>query len=253
MEISVILPVYNGAAFIIESVVRLQDYLRNRFQSFEIILVNDGSTDNTADRFTQIQSPNVRSIELARNMGKFAAIKAGVNLAEGSCILFTDADIPYEMEAIAYMEKLINQNKFHLVIGDRGLRGSEYREHLPFVRKCCTLIFSHSIRLLVTGELFDTQCGLKAFRADIAKAIFAVVKEKRFSGDVELLYIALKYNLILRRIPVRLQRQGPSTVRSVADGLQMLCAIAKLRSSWVKGRYKSEELFKHGNQFYWET
>lgn len=251
MRISVILPVYNGGLFILESASRLEEFLFSRFKEFEIIFINDGSKDNTAKQLTQIRSSNIKVLELKENQGKFAAIKAGVKEAKGECILFTDADLPYDLEAISYMEHLVNLRYFHVVIGDRTLPGSQYRELLPFLRRCCTSFFSHSVRLLVYRELLDTQCGLKAFRVDVAKEIFPLLSCNRFAADVELLYIALKYNLALRRIPVRLQRQGLSTVRSIKDGFQMLFTVATLRYNWISGKYKSETLFNLGKQYYW--
>ncbi len=253
MQLSVILPVFNGSTFICESLQRLDQYLKSNFESYEIIAVNDGSRDATAQELSKCSAAHIKVLTLSENQGKFGAIRAGVKAAEGKCIVFTDADLPYDFEALVYIERLINHSGFHVVIGDRALPGSQYRELLPFIRKCCTLIFSHSVRLLVTGELFDTQCGLKGFRADIAKELFPLLTDRRFAADVELLYITLKYNLATRRIPVRLQRQGPSTVRSLQDGLQMFLTIAKLKKNWLSGKYKSAVLFDVGKQFYWKS
>jgi len=252
MRLSVILPVFNAEAFIQQSLARLEVFLTGGFDSFEIIAVDDGSQDATLARLRAVTSPYISVVSLPQNRGKFAAIKAGVRVAKGSCILFTDADIPYDLEALPYMEQLINGRGFHLAIGDRGLPGSIYRELLPMPRRFCTDIFSHAVRLLVTGGLFDTQCGLKALRADVCREIFDLLTEDRFAADVEMLYIALKYNLEIRRMPVRLQRQGPSTVRSLRDGLKMLLTIVQLRGNWRSGRYRSEVLLNISKQFYWE-
>ncbi len=109
------------------------------------------------------------------------------------------------------------------------------------------------MRLLVTGGLFDTQRGLKGFRGDVADALFPLLLDERFSGDVELLYVALKYNLEIKRIPVRLRQSGPSTVRLGRDAMRMLARIGGLRRNWRRGRYASEALERIANQVYWVT
>jgi hypothetical protein len=107
--------------------------------------------------------------------------------------------------------------------------------------------------MLVTGELFDTQVGLKAFRGDVAAALFPLITDDGFAGDVELLYIALKYNLAIRRIPVRLQRSGATTVSLAAHSISMLTRIAGLRHRWASGAYDSTELRTISSQRYWPS
>ena len=105
--------------------------------------------------------------------------------------------------------------------------------------------------MLVTGELFDTQVGFKAFRGDVASALFPLITDDGFAGDVELLYVALKYNLAIRRIPVRLVRTGPSTVNVLGHSLPMLRRIAGLRRRWASGEYESPALRSMASQRYW--
>jgi hypothetical protein len=113
-------------------------------------------------------------------------------------------------------------------------------------------VFSIAVRLLVTGDLFDTQCGLKGFRGDVAEALFPLLTDPGFAGDVEALYIALKHNLAIRRIPVRLQGSGPSTVRLGRHAPGMVVRILGLRPRWSAGRYRSPELEEIAAQRYWE-
>ena len=137
--------------------------------------------------------------------------------------------------------------------GDRTLSESVSMENTRVVRKLSSRVFAYSVRMLVTGGLFDSQCGLKGFRGEVADALFPLVIDDSFSGDVELLYIALKHNLAIRRIPVRLQRASPSTVRLRFDSLPMLLRILRLRSNWRRGRYESETLSRIASQAYWHT
>jgi dolichyl-phosphate beta-glucosyltransferase len=253
MDLSVVLPVYNGAAFVATSIGILKNFLERHAIEWEIVVVDDGSVDATRAAIAPLAGERVRLIFLDRNAGKFGALKAGMRIARGRCRVFTDADLPYELEAIPYIERLVNERGFHLVTGDRTLPGSEYTVRLTPIRAAATSAFSFLVRLLVTGGLFDTQCGLKGFRSDVADALFPLLLDNRFSGDVELLYIALKYNLEIKRIPVRLRQSGPSTVRLGTDAMRMLGRIGGLRRNWRRGRYASEALKRIADQAYWAT
>ncbi len=252
MDLSLVVPVFNSSAFAAESATLTHTYLAS-FPTlrFEIIFVDDGSSDNTAEILESLRLSNARVIRLPQNLGKFGAICAGMRTATGACRIFTDGDIPYELEAIRYISDLILGRGFHVVIGDRTLPGSEYAERLSFVRSVVTRVFTLFVRILVAGGLFDTQCGIKGFRGDVADALFPLLRDREFSGDVELLYIALKYNLEIKRVPVRLRRQAPSSVRVMRHGLRMLRRISKLRRSWYLGRYKSESMSRIADQSYW--
>jgi dolichyl-phosphate beta-glucosyltransferase len=219
--------------------------------SFEIIFVDDGSEDRTSEVLTSLSLPHLKVVSLPQNLGKFGAVKEGMRVASGTCRIFTDGDIPYELEAITYFFNIVHQRGVHVVVGDRNLPGSEYAEKLSATRSIVTHVFTFLVRTLVTSGLFDTQCGLKAFRGDVADSLFPMLRDNGFSGDVELLYIALKYNLEIKRVPVRLRRSAPSSVRVVNHGLRMIRRISRLRRSWKRGYYYSDALEKLSRQFYW--
>jgi glycosyltransferase involved in cell wall biosynthesis len=253
VELSIVVPVYCGASFIAHTVEVLLSYLPARVPSFEIVLVDDGSPDDTLAVLRSLEEKRVRVVALSKNCGKFGAIKAGMAVARGRCRLFTDADLPYEVEAIPYTLSLIRDQGFHIVVGDRTLPGSEYSEHQAWPRAVASRAFSFLVTVFVTGGLFDTQCGLKGFHGDVAEALFPLLTDSHFSGDVELLYVALKYNLTIRRIPVRLRRSGPSTVSVLPHAMQMIGRIALLRRQWQTGRYSSDALMRLCLQEYWRT
>lgn len=252
MDLSLVIPIYNGASYAANSARLVHSYLSSLSNlSFEIIFVDDGSSDSTSEIIRSLNLDHLRVITLPANQGKFGAVKAGMAAAVGECRIFTDGDIPYELEAIGYIHSIISKRHVHVVVGDRNLKGAEYAEQLTPLRSVLTHIFTFFVRTLVTGGLFDTQCGLKGFRGDVASALFPMLRDNGFSGDVELLYICLKYNLEIKRIPVRLRRSAPSTVRVVNHGLRMLRRISRLRRSWRKGYYYSENMEKIADQTYW--
>lgn len=237
--LSVVIPAFNAARHIEDRLLFLSAALRSMELESELIVVDDGSTDDTWDI---VERSGVRGVRLDMNSGKFAAIKAGVRQARGRCCIFTDSDVPFDPSVMQLMVDLTVHKGFHVVVGDRTLPASEYEQHGGLTRRVATRAFRDAVRLLVTGELPDTQCGIKAFRGDVAKVLFALLQEDRFAGDVELLYISLKYNLAIRRVPVQLIHQGSTSVRPFRDGVEMLAQVARLRRRYRRGIYESSEL-----------
>ena len=250
-DLSLILPVFNAALFVERSLAETEEFLRRGALSWEIVAVDDGSTDGTMERLAARPQGNLTIVSLPKNLGKFGALKAGMLASRGRCRIFTDADLPFDLDAVPYMARLVNDRGFHIVTGDRTLEGSDYRPHISRRRNTASAAFSLLVRMLVTGGLFDTQCGLKAFRGDVADALFPLLQEDGFAGDVELLYLALKYNLEIKRVPVRLRRSEPTTVRLGLDSVRMLGRIASLRRAWDSGRYRSPALERIAEQAYW--
>lgn len=250
-DLSLVLPVFNAADFVERSLAEADEFLGRGALSWEIVAVDDGSTDGTAERLAASRAKNLTIVSLPANLGKFGALKAGMSASRGRCRIFTDADLPFDLDAVPYMARLVNDRGFHVVIGDRTLAGSDYRPHVSRRRDTASAAFSFLVRMLVTGGLFDTQCGLKGFRDDVADLLFPLLTVKGFAGDVELLYIALKYNLELRRIPVRLRRYEASTVRFGVHAPEMLREVLRLRGKWVRGLYESEGLRRLAAQDYW--
>jgi dolichyl-phosphate beta-glucosyltransferase len=252
MKLSVIIPVYNAEDYIVENLVTLENYLKKHFDDFEIIVVDDHSTDQSSHRIkNERRISHFRLFTLAENKGKFAAIKHGILEAKGSCCVFTDADLPYHLEAIPYIEHIINERNIHLAIADRSLPESDYKETVPLHRRVFNIICRNFIRIFIISGIFDSQAGLKGLRSDVAKAIFPLMREDRFSGDIELLYIALKYNLEIKRIPVCIQRTSPSSVHITRESIRAFKRILQLPIDWRQGRYSSASLAKISNQKYW--
>ena len=251
--VSLVIPVHNGIGFVAESIAEARLFLDQKCPTYEIVIVDDGSTDGTASALEPLVGNQVLLVTLPKNLGKFGALKAGMAVATGECRVFTDADLPYDLEAVPYIADLVNGRGYDIVVGDRALPESLSFSNSRVARKLSSRIFSFCVRMLVTGGLFDSQCGIKGFRGEVADALFPLVTDDSFSGDVELLYIALKHNLSIRRVPVRLQRASPSTVRLRFHSLPMLGRILRLRHNWSTGRYESETLSRIASQAYWQT
>ncbi len=239
VQLSVILPCHGAAATVARSVETLVTYLPRITTHWEVIVVDDGANDFGAHPLTD--DPRVRLIRHRVNLGKGAAVRSGVLAATGHVRLFTDADLPYDRELIEAMSQYVTTRGFHLVIGDRTLAGSRYAPATG-VRRLLSAVASWSIGSLVTGGFHDTQCGIKAIRGDVAQALFPLVRTPGFAFDVEVLYIALKHGLDVKRVPVRLRRNEASSVRPLRDGVLAALAIAAIKWRQVRGCYASPVL-----------
>ena len=143
MDLSIIIPFFNSASFAAQSAILIHKSLSQvAGRRFELIFVDDGSSDDTADILESLQLAHTQVIRIPENLGKFGAICVGMKNSSGRCRIFTDGDIPYELESIQYIADLILRRDFHIVIGDRTLSGSEYAARLNPVRSTVTQLFT---------------------------------------------------------------------------------------------------------------
>ncbi len=238
-DVSVVLPAFNAHAEIASSVRTLREFFGEHGLIGEVIVADDGSSDGTADAVPE--GPDVQVVRLSRNRGKGAALRAGMLKATGRIHVFTDADLPYGAEPILVARRYIEDRGFHAVVGDRTLPGSTYQHERP-LRRAVSEIASFTFRTLVTGGIYDTQCGFKAFRGDVGTELFRLARTDGFAIDVELLYLLLKHRLDIKRIPVRLERNASSSVRVVRDSTRAAADVLRMRANWSRGAYRSQAL-----------
>ncbi len=244
VALSVILPCYKAAELARRSVMRLTHALAGRIPSYEIIVVDDGIGDcepMMRDLPTGLGG-QVHVITLPQNRGKGGAVAAGMKSASGHVRVFTDVDIPYGTTPIMLVESLIRTRGFHMIIGDRTFPQSRYETELSFGRRVASGVFSSITATLITGGFFDTQCGLKGFRGDIAEELFGLQAVERFAFDVELIYLALTYGLEIKRIPVVLERNSTSSVKLARDSAQTFIDVARIKLHQLRGAYNSDVL-----------
>lgn len=238
-DVSVVLPAFQAKGEIAASVQAILTFFRDQHLAGEVIVADDGSSDGTADAVPV--GPDVQVVRLSRNRGKGAALRAGMLKASGRIRAFTDADLPYGPEPILVAMRYIDDRGFHAVVGDRTLPGSSYQHERP-MRRAVSEIASFTFRTVVTGGIYDTQCGFKAFRGDVAGELFRIARTDGFAIDVELLYLLLKHRLDIKRIPVQLQRNGSSSVRVARDSIRAARDILRMRANWARGAYRSHAL-----------
>jgi len=236
--VSLVIPAYNSAQYLNDNVLRVRDFYARAGIDGEVVVADDGSTDGTADSVNE--SERVRVLRLPHR-GKGAAVRAGMAATSGQISGFTDADLPYGVDPLRLAISYIRDRRYHAVIGDRTLPGSAYAS-TGLLRTAVSEVASFSFRTLVTGGIYDTQCGFKIFRGDVGREIFRLSRIRGFAIDVEVIYLLLKYRLDVKRIPVRLERNAPSSVRVVRDSAAAFGDIVSIRLSWATGRYRTSML-----------
>lgn len=250
-SLSVVIPKYNHKQLAIKSMAVLDEYLRNQNINYEIILIDDGSNENEILKKEELPEA-VRLIQFKENKGKGHAVKEGVLKAKGKCIIYTDLDLPYDLKAITYSYNLITKEHYDFVAGDRTIFFSETKDKVPIIRSIAHRIYSKIMTLFIIGGIYDSQCGFKAFSRDLSRLLFPLLTISRFGFDVELYYILIKYNIVIKRIPVYLVNNTVTTMNMFTHSLQMSFEIMSIPLKWYLKRYNSMALKMFKFDKYWE-
>jgi dolichyl-phosphate beta-glucosyltransferase len=235
--LSVIIPAFNAAEILRKNLPVLISYLKKQPYDYEIIVVDDGSDDKgSTDRVCR--EFKCICIHNPENMGKGASVRNGMKLAKGVFRIFTDADIPYEPDIIEEMLKHLSSDNIHITIGDRHLKDSRSSGYFSLWRRITSFLFTAFVGTIVTTSYFDTQCGIKGFRAEVSEFLFHRSRINGFTFDVEIIYISLKNHYIIKRIPVRLRTNEKSTVRVLRHGTIMFMDLFRIKYNQMKGYYR---------------
>ncbi|MBN1944631.1 MAG: glycosyltransferase family 2 protein [Bradymonadales bacterium] len=240
-ELTLVIPCYNEEVRLGSTIPEVLAYLASRPDPAELILVDDGSQDGThalMERWAS-RSTSVRVARLWPNQGKGAALARGVLLAEGRVVAFLDADLSYPLEDI---ERLLDalRSGADLAIGGRDLATGSARSSYSLGRRITSQGFNKLVEWILGLGIPDTQCGFKAFHRQVAQALFSHLTISRFGFDVEILYLALRWGLIIERIPARMTHRPGSSVRLFQDSLQMLRDMLRIRRNARLGRYPEQ-------------
>lgn len=216
MKLSIVVPCYNESKDIAKNSEIIKNYLQSIKQDYELILVNDGSKDNTKEVIEAI--PGVKALSYEPNRGKGGAVKYGIENATGDYVLFMDADLSTDLEAIDKFIKLAPN--YDMVIGSRHAKDSVIKKKQPalrvFIGWCCRKLVNMKFHF----KYKDTQCGFKAMRTDIAKKIVAKQVVNNFAFDVEYLYIAKLNNLSIYEMGVIWADDRGSTVSPLKSSIK---------------------------------
>jgi dolichyl-phosphate beta-glucosyltransferase len=230
---SVVIPAFNEASRIGETLRLTLDYLRNVSPESELIVVNDGSTDATSPIVREVLETakiETRLLENFPNRGKGAAVRSGLLAAQKPIALFFDADLSTPLEETPKVIEPIADGEIDIAFGSRALDRRLIGHRQPWRREQAGRVFNLLVRLAIGLPFWDTQCGFKAFRIDVCRPILEAARIDGFAFDVELLYLAHRAGLRIREIPVRWNHSAGSKVRFFQDSLRMLSEVIVLRS-----------------------
>ena len=240
-KISVITPCFNEGKNIRKNIKKINGYLAERFDYFEIIAVNDGSGDNTKEELAYLQREiGLRVINNAENQGKGSAVRDGMLAISGKneIVMFLDSDLGIPIEEL---EKFIVEikNGHDIIIASRFVPGFKAMRPVQLHRKVMEKVF-RVIRMLITNNwnVKDTQCGFKVFRRKAAMKIFPKVTVKRFAFDAEVMFLANKYGFKIKELPIHLQNPPSRSLRIFRDPMNMIWDLLKIRMNDWKGKYR---------------
>ena len=237
--LSLVLPAYNEARRIEESLGRCAEFFRDRDLTAEIILADDGSTDATADVFHRAKLAHGHlglAFKVLRlpHRGKGAAVRAGMEAASGDPIVFLDADLTIPVEIIDVFIAALDTGA-DIAIASRYVPGSVVDR--PWWRRVMGDVFRAVVHLLVPTNIRDTQCGGKMYTAEAAKDLFAKQRLNGFAFDAEVLFLARRAGYTVREIPFALRQHGETRIDFLADTPKMLRDLFVIRLNDMRGLY----------------
>src|SRR5437899_10447848 len=244
-RLSIVVPAYNEAARLGRSLQEIIRYLNDAREPSEVIVVDDGSTDETAEIARQgLQDAGIVSTRVVRyeeNRGKGYAVRLGLLAAQANIALFSDADLSTPITEAAKLVDPIRNNECDLTFGSRALDRRLIGVHQPWRREQGGRVFKLSVRVATGLPFWDTQCGFKAFRMNVCRPLIEAAQIDRFGFDVELLYLAHLARLRLREIPVRWDHNEGGVLNTSGnysrDSLRMINEVRRIRRAADAGEY----------------
>jgi dolichyl-phosphate beta-glucosyltransferase len=230
--LSIVIPCYNEEQRLPRTIEQIHRYLDGKNASYELVLVDDGSADGTRlimDAAAERHSA-VRVEALPRNRGKGRALAVGVQAASGDEILLTDADLSTPIEELDKLQAALN-NGAGVAIGSRALRGSRVEISQPIYRVLMGKAFNLIVQAVLLPGIWDTQCGFKLFRAEVAHKVFAGLTTDGFGYDPEVLFRARRQGVKIVEVPVVWRNSAPTTVSPIRSSLDMLKHVLRVRFS----------------------
>jgi dolichyl-phosphate beta-glucosyltransferase len=240
-EISIIIPAFNESERLGDPLKRILIFARETNLAAEVIVVDDGSTDDTGEvaEATFAQFPEISStvIRYEENKGKGFAIKTGLLAANADTALFTDADLSTPIDELAKLTDPIRDGAYDMTFGSRALDRSLIGTHQPWQREQGGRIVNLIIKIMSGLSFYDTQCGFKAFNLIKFRPLLEVMSIDRFGFDIEFLFVANRRGLRLKEIPVRWNDVAGSKVRVFRDTRRMITELIQIRWNARRGIY----------------
>ena len=238
---SIVIPAYNEAARLGASLDKVLAYIQAQNWDAEVLVVNDGSRDNTAEiiRSFAARNPAVRLIENPGNRGKGYSVRNGMLNARGEIVIFSDADLSSPIEETPKLLAALDSGA-DIAIGSRWLRAETQTQRQPLHRQLFGRIFNLLLRLTLGLKFKDTQCGFKAFKAQAAHVVFPLQKIERWGFDPEILFLARKLGFKTEEVPVAWGHSGGTRINPLIDGAKMFQEMLRIRWYSLTGKYDGQ-------------
>jgi dolichyl-phosphate beta-glucosyltransferase len=227
MDLSIVIPAYNESLRLGPTLRRVVDYLRQKGVAYEVLVVDDGSTDDTSGVARTFEPEGIRVLRQEVNRGKGAVIKVGVLASRGRRVLLVDADLSTPIEDLEKLEPRLADAQ--VVLGSRAVADSDILLHQPFYREMMGRIFNLIVQLSGVRGLHDTQCGFKLLEGDVARQLFSELQTERFAYDVELVWLARRRGYKVVEVGVRWADSPASKVNPLTDSARMFWDVLALR------------------------
>lgn len=234
-DLTLVIPAYNEESRLPKTLTDAAAYLDQWGIDYRVIVVDDGSKDNTAS-LTEHYGPRFSTIRQP-NGGKGSAVQNGLLSATGRVVAFTDADLPYDLDSLKAAYDIVVRGDADAVFGSRDMDASANLVERQFLRTLASQVFRGIVTLLVSRQIRDTQCGLKVFSRSAARAIFSRSTIKGFAFDAEAVFLAHCLKLRLQKVPVTLINEYASTISLSRNAIPMLMDVMRVRWRALKGRY----------------
>jgi len=237
-QLSIVVPSFNEELRLPTSLELIAAYIDSSRRSAEVLVVDDGSRDRTAEVAASFleRIPNLRILKNGENRGKGYSVRHGMLEAKGEHVLFTDADLSAPIEEADKLLAALEQ--YDVAIGSRALDRNLIEVHESPFREFAGIIFNRIVRIVLWLPFVDTQCGFKAFRRERCRVIFEQQRIERFGFDPELLYLARHHGLTSIEIPVRWSHSPATKINMLRDSVQMFVDVFTIRSNALLGRYR---------------
>ncbi len=238
--LSIVIPVYNEEKRLGSSLEAIVKYLQDKPWSREIVLVDDGSTDNGLEMARQklADRETLRVISYGTNRGKGYALKQGILAGQGRYILFTDADLSTPIEELDKMWPWFEQG-FDIVQGSRKTRGAEVVQHQPWLRENMGKAFTWLSNVIAQVNVSDVTCGFKGYRREVAHELYGCQQIFDWSFDAEIIHLARRGGYRLKEVPVRWHDERGTKVHLVRDSLRSFQGLVMIRLNGRRGLYNS--------------
>jgi len=243
LRYSIVIPAYNESARIAASLDKILRYAQAQHWDTEIIVVDDGSSDNTAAivRARASENPSLHLLMNPGNRGKGYSVRNGMLHAQGEILLFSDADLSSPIEEFDKLLAVISQGA-DVAIGSRWVHTELQTEKQPLYRQFFGRLFNLALRITLGLKFKDTQCGFKAFTRASAQAVFPLQTIERWGFDPELIFIAERLGYHVEEVPVKWAHREGTRINPLRDGIRMLGEMLQIRWNALMGRYSRPAL-----------